>query len=129
MRFSRVASAVLLAAAAALAQGCASAPARSGGMESIRPGDTVDFDGQTFQLRQVQEDFVLLRYRAPGTEGGGITGFVDEVFRVSRYDLGNGQWYSHAKLPGTYVQWLGLDSFALAHDRSALRGAEVVMLR
>jgi len=128
MRLGRAAAAFLLAAAASLAQGCASSRGPSG-MESIRPGDTVEFDGETFQLRQVQEDFVLLRYRAPGVEGGGITGFVDEVFRVCRYDLGAGQWYSHAKLPGTYVQWLGLDSFGLVHDRAALRGAEVVMLR
>jgi hypothetical protein len=125
--FKPLAAAALLLAAA-FAAGCAGTSG-AGGMESVRPGDVVEFDGQVFQLRQVQEDFVLLRYREPGGAGGGITGFVDEVFRVSRYDLGAGQWYSHAKLPGTYVQWVGLDSFALAHDKAALRGAEVVMLR
>lgn len=127
MRMKHVATAILLTAAALVA-GCASAPANRG-TETLRPGDIVEFEGQVFQLRQVQEDYVLLRYRAPGAEGGLISGFVDEVFRVSRYDLGAGQWYSHAKLPGTYVQWVGLDAFAMAHDREMLRGAEVVMLR
>jgi hypothetical protein len=126
---------VVLSAASLLSAGCASAPtsgprrALPPGVERIEPGETIEFEGRVFQMRQVQEDFVLLRYREPAGVGGGISGFVDEVFRVCRYDLGEGRWYTHAKLPDVYLQWLGLDSFAMAHDRSALRGAEVVMLR
>jgi hypothetical protein len=110
-----------------LAAGCASTAGP--GIQRIEPGQTVEFDDRAYQLRQVQEDFVLLRYRDPGTEKGIISGFVDEVFRISRYDLGEGRWYAHEKLPGVYLQWLGFDSFGLAHDRKAVGNAEVVMLR
>lgn len=116
-----------LLGAALLASGCAS---RRGASGAVHPGDTFSFDGKSYLLQQVQEDFVLLRYREQ-EEGGSdlISGFVDEVFRVSRYDLGQGRWYGSSRLEGVYVQWLGLDAFALEDDRAALRGAEVVMLR
>ncbi len=126
----RVLVPVVLAFATLISVGCASAgPPLPPGVERVQPGETIEFEGQVFQMRKVQEDFVLLRYREPGGVGGGISGFVDEVFRVCRYDLGAGCWYTHARLPDVYLQWLGFDSFAMAHDRSALRGAEVVMLR
>ncbi len=67
--------------------------------------------------------------RKRGASDYEISGFVDEVFRVSRYDLGEGRWYANEKLPGVYLQWLGLDSFALAHDRSAVGDAPVVMIK
>jgi hypothetical protein len=110
-----------------LAAGCASTSA--GGIQRLEPGQTVEFDGRAYQLLQVQEDFVLMRYRDPATEPGAISGFLDEVFRISRYDLGEGRWYANEKLPGVYLQWMGLDSFGLAHDRKVLGNAEVVMLR
>ena len=117
----------LLPALLLLAAGCASTS--GSGIGRLDPGQTVEFDGKAYQLRQVQEDFVLLRYREPGSEAGALSGFVEEVFRVSRYDLGAGRWYANEKLPGLYLQWMGLDSFALAHDRKAIGDAEVVMLR
>jgi len=118
--------AVLFTGAVASA-GCASTSAN--GIQRLDPGQTVEFDGKAYQLQQVQEDFVLLRYREPGGDKGAISGFVDEVFRISRYDLGTGRWYSNDKLPGVYLQWMGFDSFALAHDRKAIGDAEVVMVR
>lgn len=117
----------LMFAGSLAASGCASTS--SNGIQRLDPGQTVEFDGKAYQLQQVQEDFVLLRYREPGAEKGVISGFVDEVFRVSRYDLGAGRWYANEKLPGIYLQWLGLDSFAMAHDRAALGDAEVVTVK
>jgi len=110
-----------------LAAGCAGSSAS--GIQRIEPGQTVEFDDRAYQLRQVQEDFVLLKYREPGSGQGALSGFVDEVFRISRYELGEGRWYAHQKHAGVYLQWLGLDSFGIAHDREALGGAEVVMLK
>ena len=120
--------AVILASLASfLAAGCASGKGATG---AIHPGDTFSFEGKDYVLRQVQDDFVLLRFREPGDDSSGlISGYVDEVFRVSRYDLGQGRWYGSSRLQGVYVQWLGLDAFALEDDRAALGGAEVVMLR
>lgn len=110
-----------------LAAGCAGTSAA--GIQRIEPGQTVEFEDRAYQLRQVQEDYVLLRYREPGAGQGALSGFVDEIFRISRYDLGEGRWYANARNSGVYLQWLGLDSFGIAHDRAALGGAEVVMVR
>ena len=110
-----------------LAAGCASTSAS--GIQRIEPGQTVEFDDRAYQLRQIQEDYVLLKYREPGAEQGALSGFVDEVFRISRYDLGEGRWYANQRNSGVYLQWLGLDSFGIAHDRAALGGAEVVMVK
>ena len=121
-------SALLVALALVVAcAGCASTSAN--GIQRLDPGETVEFDGKAYQLQQIQEDFVLLAYREPAAEKGVISGFVDEVFRISRYDLGTGRWYANERLPGVYLQWLGLDSFALAHDRKAIGDAEVVMVK
>lgn len=110
-----------------VAAGCASTSAS--GIQRIEPGQTVEMDDKAYQLRQVQEDYVLLRYREPGSEKGAISGFVDEVFRISRYDLGEGRWYANQNNAGVYLQWLGFDSFGIAHDRKAIGNAEVVMVR
>jgi len=107
--------------------GCASDT--GGRTPDLRPGDTASFHGERYRLQQVQDDFVLLRFRDPDDGQGAISGYVDEVFRVSRYDLGQGRWYGSSRMPGVYVQWLGLEAFALESDRKALGGAEVVMLR
>ena len=126
MKPARILPVLLLSAAAALAASCASRPA-PGVVRPIEPGEAFEFEGGAFQLRRVQEDYVLLRFREPSPDAGGISGFMDEVLRVSRYDLGEGRWYASEKLPGVYLQWLGLDSFALARDRDAV--AEAVMPR
>ncbi len=113
-------------AAAALGTGCASA--RSSGPAEARPGREFTFEDQDYRMLVVDTDFVLLRRVGSDSGPGEITGFVQEVFRVSRYDLGEGRWYVHRSLPGTYIQWRGGDSFALTRDRSLLRGAEVATL-
>lgn len=118
---------LLLLAPLLAAPGCASVAAPDS--EIVEPGDTFSFEGNEYRLLQVQEDYVLLRFREPGSEAGAISGFVDEVFRVTRYDLGQGRWYASQRLPGVYVQWRGLDAFELARGPSALRGAEVTMLK
>ena len=110
-----------------LAAGCASTSAS--GVQRIEPGGEVEFEGRAYKLQQVQEDYVLLRYREPGSTEGALSGFVDEVFRISRYDLGEGRWYANQKNAGVYLQWLGLDAFGIAHSREALGGAEVVMVK
>ncbi|MCK6480136.1 MAG: hypothetical protein HUU06_01625 [Planctomycetaceae bacterium] len=130
MNSPRVLATLLLAVVllpALLLGGCASTGGTSSG--TVHPGETVSFKGEQFLLLTVQEDFVLLRYRDPDADDGVISGFVDEVFRVSRYDLGKGRWYGSSRLPGVYIQWRGLDAFALESDPAALGGAEVVMVR
>ena len=122
-RFAAFAVAALLAFCA----GCAATPLP--GRQEVQPGDTFAFEGKQYRLQQLQEDFIVLRYRDPEESPGPISGFVDEVFRVSRYELGKGRWYAHERLPGVYLQWLGLDSFALARGADRPRGIEVTMLR
>jgi hypothetical protein len=126
-RVRSVIPALFLSAAALLSAGCASRG--PGEFERIGPGEVVEFGDEAYKLLGVQEDFVLLRYRQRGEVPGGITGFVDEVFRVTRYDLGEGRWYAHEKAPGVCFQWMGFDSFALAEHRELPKGAVVYMLR
>ena len=125
MSIRSLAAPLVLAALAVFSAACASAPPVPS--PRVLPGDTFAFEGEEYLLQQVQEDFVLLRYVDP--DDAPISGYVEEVFRVSRYDLGQGRWYAHRRLPGVYLQWLGLDAFALARGSGTVRGSEVVMLR
>ena len=127
MSIRRSLAALAVAALFALSAGCAAA--RPAPRQEVQPGDSFAFEGKQYRLQQVQEDFIVLRYRDPDDAPGPISGFVDEVFRVSRYDLGKGRWYAHERLPGVYLQWLGLDSFVLARGGEMPRSVEVTMLR
>ena len=95
-----------------LASSCA---ALSGGPDDpvrLEPGDTVDFEGETYRLMLVQDDFVLMRYLDSNTAGG-LSGFMDEVIRVSRYELRTGRWNSEPGKPELRMQWAGGDAFVL----------------
>jgi hypothetical protein len=118
--------AALALAFAALA-GCATSPPTPG-LHRLEEGKSVEFDGRLYMLDRVEEDYVVRRYREPG-EGRIISGFVEEVFRVSRYDLGQGRWHAGGKLPGAYLQWLGLDSFALVHEPAGYVPSGTVMAK
>jgi len=109
----------ILAVAASFAA-CASTSSSSGS-DPVRaaPGDVVEFDGNLYQLVLIQDDFVILRYREPSGEAGGLSGFLDEVFRVNRYRVGEGRWGSLESMPGVQVQWAGGDNFVLARDAAA----------
>jgi hypothetical protein len=123
---------VFLAAVAATAAACASAGPSSS--SRFGPGEVVVFDGNSYQMLQVDQDFVLMRHREPVGEAGGISGYVDEVFRVSRYKLADGRWVSPERAPGIALQWLGLETFALSKDDFVLPapsvegGSEVVLV-
>ena len=98
-----------------LASSCASL---SGGPDDpvrLEPGDTVDFEGETYRLMLVQDDFILMRYLDSGTAGG-LSGFMDEVIRVSRYELRTGRWNSEPGKPELRMQWAGGDAFVLDHQ-------------
>jgi len=115
---------------AGLAAGCAST-GRSGpeAMEAVGPDRPFVFEDREFRILTVQDDFVVLENVKPENNPGEITGWVKEVFRVSRYDLGEGRWFMYEGLPGAYLQWCGGDQFRLARDRNDLEGAEVALLR
>jgi hypothetical protein len=110
----RVLRPVFLVAVAAMAAACASTagspPSRFG------PGETVEFNGTAYQMILVDQEFVLMRQRDSVGEAGGISGFVDEVFSVPRYRLGEGRWTNPTKAPGVALQWLGFENFALTRD-------------
>ena len=97
---------------------CASTSSSSDPVRAA-PGEVVEFDGQLYQLVLIQDDFVILRYREPSGEAGGLSGFLDEVFRVNRYRVGEGRWGSLESMPGVQVQWAGGDNFVLARDVAA----------
>ena len=105
----------VLAVAASFAA-CASTSSSSSEAVRAAPGDVVEFDGNLYQLVLIQDDFVILRYREPSGEAGGLSGFLDEVFRVNRYRVGEGRWGSLESMPGVQVQWAGGDNFVLARD-------------
>lgn len=107
---------LVLALAASIAA-CASTSSLSN-PDPVRaaPGDIVEFDGNLYRLVLVHDDFVILRYREASGEAGGLSGFLDEVFRVNRYRVGEGRWASLEAMPGVQVQWAGGDSFVLARD-------------
>jgi len=98
-----------------LASACASTSGSPDGPVRLEPGDTVEFQGETYRLMLVQDDFVLLRYRDPGTPGG-LSGFMDEVLRVSRYRLGEGRWSAEEGQPAVRMRWTGGDAFVLDRD-------------
>ena len=98
-----------------LASSCASL---SGGPDDpvrLEPGETVDFEGETYRLMLVQDDFVLMRY-LDNNDAGGLSGFMDEVLRVSRYELRKGRWNSEPGKPELRMQWAGGDAFVLDHQ-------------
>ena len=59
-----------------------------------------------------KDDFILMRYLDSGTAGG-LSGFMDEVIRVSRYELRQGRWNSEPGKPELRMQWAGGDAFVL----------------
>jgi hypothetical protein len=107
-------------ALAAFLAACASTPsATRADPIKIGPGDVFEFEGTLYSLVLVQDDFVLLRYREASGAAGGLSGFLDEVFRVSRYRLGEGRWVSAESMPGLQVQWAGGDNFVLGPNAAA----------
>ena len=126
----RVLRPVFLAAVALAAAACASTS--GGGPSRFSPGETVRFDGAVYQMFQDDQEFVLMRHREPSGEAGGISGFVDEVFRVPRHSLSEGRWTDSRRAPGIALQWLGFEKFALTRAEDVLpappvdAGAEVV---
>jgi len=119
----RVLRPVFLVAVALAAAACAST---SGGPPAkFGPGQTVEFGGTAYQLHQDDQDFVLMRHREPTGEAGAISGFVDEVFRVSRHRLGEGRWTDPVRAPGVALQWRGLDTFSLARADDPVTTAPV----
>lgn len=101
--------------------GCASMPSiPEKGEIALRPGGTFRFQDREFRLDSVQEDFVFMQNVKPDGKGGEVAGWVEEVFRVSRYDLGQGRWHMHPKLSGLYLRWLGGDGFAISRDAAVL---------
>lgn len=114
----------------ALLAGCASFKGTEPAVtDRVQPGQVFAFEGQDYRFDVNQEDFVLLRRVEAEGNPGEITGWVKEVFRVSRYHLGDGRWYMYEGLPGAYLQWKGGDEFTVVRDQAALGGAEVAVLR
>ena len=107
-----LAKALGVLAPALSASACATLGGNSTDPVRLEPGDTVDFGGETYRLVLVQDDFVLLRYVDPGTPGA-LSGFMDEVMRVSRYHVRQGRWNSDEGKPELRMQWAGGDAFVL----------------
>jgi hypothetical protein len=110
--FRALALLVLVASTAA----CAAVPFSSSAPVRVGPGQICEFDGQLYRLVVVHDDFVLLRYRDATGEAGALSGFLDEVFRVNRYRVGEGRWTALEAMPGMRVQWAGGDDFVLARE-------------
>ncbi len=128
MKFRNLFMAAALALATVVTTGCMSTH-RMGEQELVAPGKAFALDGNDYRIDVVQEDFVLMQRVEPEGNPGEITGWVKEVFRVSRYDLGTGRWYMYENMPGAYLQWAGGDNFVVARDEVALAGADVTLLR
>jgi hypothetical protein len=125
-KFRMFVAAAALLGGAALA-GCTST--RPAGIETVTIDSPFEFEDRAYRFQLVADDFILHRRVDGDGRPGEITGWVREVFRVSRYDLGQGRWAMHESLPGCYIQWHGGEDFAIARSRAELRGAEVALLR
>ncbi len=125
----RIVSRAALLAFALVFAGCASSPPVPRGARVIRPGDEFGFQGKAYQFLKVADEFVLLRDVPYEGTPGAMSGFLEEVFRVHRDDLGRGRWYMHPRLPGCYLQWRGGDEFTLARDEGLVRGDEVELIK
>jgi len=129
MTYANTMLAAAVLAVAGLTAGCAALAGSPDTPERIVPGTPFAYEGDDFRMMMVQDDFVVVRLVRPDGNPGEITGWVDEVFRVSRYDLGEGRWYMYEGMPGAYLQWRGGYHFSLVRDREALAGAEVAILK
>jgi hypothetical protein len=116
-KFRMFVAAAALLGGAALA-GCTST--RPAGIETVTIDSPFEFEDRAYRFQLVADDFILHRR---------VDGDGRPVFRVSRYDLGQGRWAMHESLPGCYIQWHGGEDFAIARSRAELRGAEVALLR
>ncbi len=119
-----------LAVACGIFAGCSTlGMAESRSTEDVQSGRTFAFEGNAYRIDRVEDEYVLMRRVDSDGSPGEITGWVKEVFRVSRYDLGSGRWYMYEGMPGAYLQWAGGDDFTIARNRDALAGAQVALLR
>jgi hypothetical protein len=104
----------LAAILALVLAGCAAPSLKPEGSVTVNPGDVFAFDGAHYRIEYLGEDFVFRREVEAGGEKGEVSGWVDEVFRVGRHQLSQGQWHMHPRLTGVYLQWMGGETFTLS---------------
>jgi hypothetical protein len=106
---------------AALAGACAS----TGGTESgaVTTDAPFRFEGNSYLVRFVGEDYVVLRETDEEGRPGEISGWVREVFRVNRHDLADGRWPLNESMPGVYVHWRGGETFDVVREHAPDGGA------
>jgi hypothetical protein len=112
---------------AALAGACASTV--RAGYGAVTTDAPFDFEGNSYVLRFVGEDYVVLRETDEEGRPGEISGWVREVFRVNRHDLADGRWPLHESMPGVYVTWRGGETFDVARLHRAPDGEVVATSR
>ena len=116
MNLSAALRALAAAALAALLPACASSRSAAPAPVRVSPGQVAEFDGGLYQLVAIHDDFVLLKSREASGEAGALSGFLDEVFRVNRYRVGEGRWGGLERVPGLGVRWAGGEEFVLVRD-------------
>jgi hypothetical protein len=94
--------------------GCATTNVPGDGTVVVSPGESFKFDNGLYRMEQVGDDYVLRREIPEEGEKGEVSGWVDEVFRVGRYQLHKGSWEILPRLPGVLLVWKGGDSFTLS---------------
>jgi len=94
--------------------GCAAPGAeRAASHQAFGPEESFSFEGHEYRLKSVQDEFVLVRLLPEGGEPGEMSGWMDEIVRLSRYELGGGRWHLEGDLDGVFLQWKGGETFSL----------------